>query len=187
MYGRAKRLNLIKNIVVIIASLVGIFFIGKMVVSFLTVDDDNIEFSYMKKYLNGKGFICESLKTSGGTCKNRTDGVYEMFVRYDKGFDYVYNNDSYVIELYHVDGEEKFTFSTGDTAFSGYRNLRYTCTYKDTIINELDKCILENGDEELDNEAYIGFINRTMYEVRKIIVSSKYNVDDLIERYEWNK
>ena len=188
MFGRAKRLNLLKMVGIVIIGIFGVFFLGRIVVNLLMPKDDNIEYAYLKKYLVGKGFKCESLKTSGGTCKNRTDGVYELFVRYDNGFDYVYNNDKYSIELYHAGKKEKFIFTTGDGAFNGYKNLRYTCSYKESIIYELDKCILDKDNNVvLDNKAYIGIINKTMYEVRKIIAASGYNVDDLLDKYEWNK
>lgn len=188
MIGRARRLKLIKIVAVAIIGVLGAFLLAKGIISFLIVKDDNVEFAYLKKYLTGKGFSCESLKTSGGTCKNRTEGVYELFVRYDNGFDYIYNNDKYSIQLYHVGGKEKIVFTTGDNAFAGYKNLKYKCTYKESIIHELDKCVLENDDTvELDNKAYVGIINNTMYEVRKIIAASGYNVDDLLDKYEWNK
>ncbi len=188
MYGRAKRLNFLKWIVIVLVAVLGVFYLGKTVVSLLIKEDDNVEYRYMRDYLVGKGFSCQSLKSSGDSCKIKTDDVYELFIRFDNGFDYIYNNKSYVIELYHVGGKEKFQFSTGDTAFSGYKNLKYTCSYKESIVGELDKCVLETDDTiNLDNEAYIGIINKTMFEVRKILYSSKYDVDDLLNNYKWTK
>ena len=188
MFGRARRLKLIKTIGITIILIVGVLFVGGIVVRLLKPKDDNIEFAYLKNYLVGKGFSCESLKKSGGSCKNRTEDFFELFVRYDKGFEYIYNNEKYVIDLYHVDGSEKFTFSTGEEAFKGYRNLKYNCTYKDSIVGELDKCVLDTDDSiKLDNDAYIGIINNTMYEVRKILASSNYKLKSLIDDYEWKK
>jgi hypothetical protein len=188
MIGRARRLKLIKIIGIAIIGVVGAFLLGRAIISILIVKDDNVEYAYLKKYLKGKGFVCESLKASGGTCKNRTEGVYELFVRYDNGFDYIYNNDKYSIHLYHAGGKEKFAFTTGDDAFKGYKNLKYKCSYKESIVNELDKCVLEEDDTvALDNKAYIGIINNTMFEVRKILAASGYDVDTLIDKYEWKK
>ena len=188
MIGRARRIKIIKIVAISIVGLLGAFLLGRTIVTMLIKKDDNIDFAYLRNYLIGKGFVCESLKTTGGTCKNKSDGVYEMFVRYDNGFDYIYNNDKYSIQLYHAGGNEKFIFTTGDGAFAGYRNLRFNCTYKESIVQELDKCVLDNNDSVvLDNKAYIGVINNTMFELRKILSSSGYNVDDLLNKYEWNK
>ncbi len=188
MYGRARRLELYRNIGIGIVVLLVIILIARGVIVFLNTKDNNIDFYYLKRYLNEMGFSCESLSKSGGACKYTSDNVVERFARYGNGFDYVYKNNNYVIEIYHVGGKEKLSFTTGDGAFKGYKNLEYNCVYKNNILNEVDRCYLVNDElTELDNEAYIGVINNSMYEVSKMVEVSEYNRDDLINKYVWNK
>ena len=188
MYGRARRIGLLKNILIVIVTVVGVILIAKGVISILVSKNNNIEFYQLRRYLIGKGFTCENLKVSGSACKYNSEKVSERFIRYEKGFDYLYNNKSYIVEIYHVDGEDKILFSTGDDSFSNYKNLKYSCTYKDNILNEIDKCILlDDEDVKLDNEAYKGIINKKIYEVNLIIEASGYSKDDLLKKYIWNK
>lgn len=188
MYGRARRIELVKKIVITIVALIGVILIARFVIGLLLKKENNVAFAELKRYLSGKGYACESLKNSGAACKIRSDTVTERFIRYDKGFDYLYNNGSYIVEIYHLDGESKILFNTGDASFADYKNLRYICSFKENILNELDKCVLEDDpDEKLDNEAYIGIINKKIYEVNMIIEASKYNKKDLLENYQWNR
>ncbi len=188
MYGRARRLELIKKITIIVVAVIGVLITARIVIGFLLKKETNVEYYQLKKYLTNKGFACESLITSGGACKYNSDNVTERFIRYDNGFDYLYNNKSYVIEVYHVNGEDKILFNTGENAFANYKNLKYSCTYKESILNEIDKCtLLDDEDVVLDNEAYIGVINQKIYDLNLIIKSSKYDINDLLNNYKWNK
>lgn len=188
MYGRARRIELLKKVVITVVSIVGVLVIASIVIGVLMKKDTNVEFYQLKKYLSSKGFVCESMKSSGSACKYNSDNVKERFIRYEKGFDYLYNNKSYVIEIYHVDGEDKILFNTGENAFDNYKNLKYSCTFKESILNEIEECsLVDDEDVKLDNEAYISVINQKIYDVNLIIEASKYSKADLINKYEWNK
>lgn len=188
MYGRARRIALLKKSIIAVVSILSVFIIARVVIGLLLTKENNVDFYYLKKYLVDKGFTCESMKTSGSVCKYSSEKVKERFVRYENGFDYIYNNKSYVVELYHINGVDKILFNTGDDAFANYKNLNYSCTYKENILNELDKCVLvDDNDVVLDNEAYIGIINKKIYEINMIIEASKYDKEDLLNKYEWNK
>ena len=186
MYGRARRIEFLKKVVITIVSVISILIVAKIVVSILLSTEEGLPFSELKKYLNGKGFVCETLTNSGAVCKYNTEGVTERFIRYEKGFDYLYNNKSYIIEIYHVDGEEKLLFSTGDNSFTNYKNIKYSCSYQENILNEIDECVaIDDSDIKLDNEAYKGIINKKIYEVNMIIEASGYDKEKLLKDYIW--
>ena len=188
MYGRARRIELLKKVVITVVSIVGVLVIASIVIGVLMKKDTNVEFYQLKKYLSSKGFVCESMKSSGSACKYNSDNVKERFIRYEKGFDYLYNNKSYVIEIYHVDGEDRIDFNTGDDSFSNYKNLKYNCSYKGNILTAVDECVLiDDKDVKLDNEAYIGIINKKIYEVNMMIEASGYNKYSLLNKYVWEK
>jgi hypothetical protein len=188
MYGRVRRIELIKRIAIVVVSLIGIVLVAKTIVDLLAPGAKVAEFSLLKRYLNDKGFACEKLTNSGAVCKYNTDNVTESFIRYDKGFAYLYNNSNYVVEIYHVDGEDRIDFSTGDDSFSNYKNLKYNCSYKGNILTAVDECVLiDDKDVKLDNEAYIGIINKKIYEVNMMIEASGYNKYSLLNKYVWEK
>ena len=66
--------------------------------------------------------------------------------------------------------------------------MKYSCTFKESILNEIEECsLVDDEDVKLDNEAYISVINQKIYDVNLIIEASKYSKADLINKYEWNK
>lgn len=188
MYGRVRRIELIQKIAIVIVVLIGIFLVAEVVVSFLITTSNGVPFAELKKYFNGKGFVCENLVNTGAVCKYNTDNVTERFVRYDNGFDYLYNNKSYIVEIYHVDGKDIIQFNTGDESFTNYKNIKYTCTIKGDILSEIDECVsVDDSDIKLDNEAYKGIINKKIYEVSMIIDASGYNREELLKNYSWKR
>ena len=188
MYGRARRLKLINKIVIVFLVLIVVFIVVRLILNIIPKQDDNIDFAYMRNYMISRGFSCEILRASGSACKYNNGDISERFSRFDNGFEYIYNNKKYAINIYHVGGVERITFNTGEGAFTGYKNLDYDCSYKENILNELDKCLLKSDPNiELDNEAYIAVLNKTIKEVNKIIESSKYNKKVLLEEYRWEK
>ncbi len=188
MYGRARRLRLLKIIVISILSVLVVYAIIRVILNIIPKQDDNIDFAYLRKYMVSRGFSCEVLKSSGSACKYIDGDITERFSRFDDGFEYMYNNKKYLINIYHVGGVERILFNTGDGAFIGYKNLDYECTYKENILNELDKCVLKKDPNvELDNTTYIAVIDKTIKEVNKIIESSGYKKDILLSEYRWEK
>ncbi len=188
MYGRARRLDFYKTILIVVVILLVVYAVIRLVINIIPKKDTTEEFYNLKKYMVDSGYVCENLKASGGTCKITKDNLLERFTRYDDGFEYIYNNGKYMINIYHVKNVERFVFTTSDTAFTGYKNKEYSCTYKDNIIGELDTCTLvDNKYAKLDNEAYISVIAKPMVELNKVIMASGYNKDTLINEYKWVK
>lgn len=186
MYGRARRLEAMKRFLLVISIIVVIIVSFVIFYSIFNKKDDNVEYAYLSTYLRAKGFSCELLKYSGATCKLKGDKRTEYFIRYDEGFNYMIMTDSYSIDLYHVDEEEKITFDTTGLALSGYKDKKYICKY-DNVIGQLEDCILEDGTEKLDIGVYIGSIESAMNELGMILKSSGYNVDVLLKEYKWQK
>lgn len=186
MYGRARRLEAMKKFLLAISIVVVIFLSFIIFYSIFNKKDDNVEFAYLAKYLRSKGFSCELLKYSGSTCNLKGENRNEAFIRYDEGFNYLIRTDSYSIDLYHVDGEERITFKTTNLALSEYRGKKYICEY-DNIIGTLEKCVLEGGTDKLDMQVYVGSIESAMNELSMILKSSGYDIDVLLNDYKWQK
>lgn len=189
-FGRARRVEIVEKIVYV---LVGIFAVCLTI--FLvtrTKDvfvDKNVDFAYLKQYLESKGFTCEMLQDSGGSCSFENDYSNYSFVRYNTGFVYILKTDNYRLLVNHVStGTDYITFVTYDTAYYGYKNREYVCTNVDenNILSDISSCETSDG-EVLDLGAYLGVVNMAVSDLNDIIDSSGYSKDSLINDYEWIK
>jgi hypothetical protein len=97
-------------------------------------------------------------------------------------------SSGYLLDIrWSTDSKGDFiTLKTTSDALNGYRNNTYTCTYKENILKEVDKCI-DSDDKELDSQTYISVINKSMYELNGFISSSGYNKEALLKDHEWLK
>lgn len=187
MYGRARRLQVLKIALLVIGIIVTIIVSFTFFMKIFNKKDDNFEFSYLRNYLTSKGYSCELLKYDGSMCKYKSDVTYNSFIRYNTGFEYLIKTDNYTLVLHHVDGVDKFTFRTTVDALPGYRGKEYECTYKDSLIGEFNECKDINDESILDLNAYIGSIENSMKDLSLILKSSGYNVDKLMKDYVWTK
>ena len=188
LYGRARRLELIKKITIVVVIVVvlglGIFFFSKKVVK---TKVNNSKFADLTSYLESFGYRCESLENSGGSCfLTRKDTDY-LFVRSNSGFKYSFRGTSYNIEIIH-DKElgDSIVFRTNREALDKYKSLYYTCSTDNSVIGKLQNCITDDG-RVLDLDVYIGIVEKEIYNLNNILKASKMNMDKLINDYEWEK
>lgn len=187
LYGRARRIELVERIAYIVVGIIAVVLVILLVSQKTDDTDDNINFAYLRRYMEARGFSCELIHRSGGQCVLNNRNTIYSFVRYDDGFEYIVRSQAYVLQIKHILSEEDtITFKTTSDAFSGYRNKNYTCIYKDNILNEIDKC-LDEEDNELNLKSYTGLIEQTIYELNNIVDSSGYNKARLVNNYIWEK
>ena len=188
MYGRARRIAFVKYVAIALVFIfIGYFLFTKVFVEEVFVDH-NQNFEYLKSYFNDKGYICEMIENSGGRCYLDTDTTYNGFIRYDDGFNYVAEANSYRLTINYMPFEtHKIVFKTNSNSLAEYRNKVYYCTCKDdNLLGELDKCVTEHG-EELNVNSYLGIVEKAQNDVNEILTASGYNVEYLLDNYEWQK
>ncbi len=187
LYGRARRIELVEKIAYVIVGIIAVTLVLVLVSRQTVNTDDNINFAYLRKYMEANGYSCEMIHRSGGQCLlSNTNSTYS-FVRYDDGFEYIINTKAYTLNVKHKLSEENsITFKTTSDAFSGYRNKKYTCDYKDSVIGKLEKC-LDEEDNVLELKSYVGLIEQSINELNNIITASGYDKDELINNYIWEK
>lgn len=188
LYGRARRIELVEKIAYIVVGIVAVVLVVFLVSRQTTFQDQNVDFAYLREYMEAKGFVCERIHISGGQCVLSRENSSYIFIRQNDGFEYIINTKSYVLDMKHVLNEEdSISFKTYSDAFSGYRNKNYTCSFQENIIHELGQCIDEDSGSVLDLESYRGVIYQAMNDLNHIIDSSGYNKNELIENYRWQK
>lgn len=185
-FGRQRRVDFIEKIAYVVVGIFSVALIFYLVSKQSENVDHNVNFAYLTTYMQNKGYSCELLFRSGGKCSLRNERYESFFYRYDNGLQLSIKTENYFAKVDHSDGSDKVEFNTYKDAYIGYRNMEYTCTLKDTVISEVDRCVTKNG-VVLDNEAYIGVINDLLHEIELIINSSGYEKDALIYDYEWIK
>lgn len=187
LYGRARRIEFAERIAYIVVGIIAIILVIFLVSKQQANVDRNVNFTYLREYMEAKGFNCEMLQKSGGQCTLNNEVSLYNFIRYENGFEYIVKTKSYALSIKHVLTEEdKITFRTSSEAFSGYKNKKYVCSYKDNVIKELSSCFSEDG-EELDVASYVGVIKQAMSDLNNIIDSSGYDKNELMEAYQWRK
>ena len=185
-FGRQRRVNFAYKIVYVIVAILVICLVIYLVTRKNEYVDRNVDYAFLANYMYSKGYTCELLNRSGGKCILRKGTNEYSFYRFDDGLQYVLRTENYSLNIKHLGGTDVIEFKTFDNAYIGYRNLEYTCTTKDGILSELDKCVTKNG-VELDYKAYIGFINGTFKELDNIMTASGYDKEALVVSYEWVK
>lgn len=187
LYGRARRIEFAEKVAYVVVGIIAVILVVVIISNQKENVDDNVNFAYLRRYMESRGFTCEMIHRVGGQCILRNETSTYSFIRYDDGFEYIIATKSYTFDAKHKLSEpEKLTLKTTSEAFAGYRNKSYTCTYKGSIIGELDKCIDEN-DKELDLNSYKGVVEKAMSELKDIIDSSGYDKKAIISDYQWIK
>ncbi len=186
-YGRARRIELYEKIAYVTIAIVAVAIICFLV--FRDTEDGikNVNFSYMRQYFEGKGYICERIHENGGKCYLKTDLISYDFSRYDDGFEYMVRTDSYYLYMKHsINNKSEISFKTTSEAFAGYRNEEYNCKFKDNVLGPLGECTNSQG-EELNLSSYIGVIEQAQSDIENIIKSSGYSRNKLLEEFIWKK
>ena len=126
LYGRARRLSLIRNIAVIVGCIVAIVLLLKFIFAGTNTQVVVSEFDKLKKYFLDRGYTCELLSVNGAKCTSNSDYIKTTFYRYDGGFEYVSKTDSYSLYITHrLDKEDRIEFVTTSEAFAGYKNQKF--------------------------------------------------------------
>lgn len=188
LYGRFRRIELVKKIGIIILVVLLLFivisFVSKRVVAF---KDNNTNFEYMKDFFKMNGYSCQSIDKSGGNCFKETENSNVIFTRYDEGFYYLVKTESYEIYFRHiVNTYNDITFTTTDKALTGYKNKTYTCYTDDSIVGNLENCVSLSQDK-LDSDTYLGVIKSSIDNLNTIIIKSGYSRDSIVYDYYWKK
>lgn len=188
LYGRARRIELVEKIAYIVVGIIAIVLVVFLVARQTKSQDGNVNFAYLREYLEIKGYMCDRIHLSGGQCVLSNENSNHVFIRRDNGFEYIVSTNSYILGMKHyLDEEDEITFKTYSEAFIGYRNRNYVCSYKKNIIGGLERCVDEDTGEELDLDSYKGVIVQAMNELNNIIDSSGYDKNELLENYIWKK
>lgn len=187
MYGRARRIALVKKIIIVVV----LVFIGYILFTKVFVKenfvDQNQNFAFMKNYFQGKGYICERIDHNAGRCYKETDDTYTGFIRYDDGFNYVDESTSYRLIINYMPNEvNNIVLKTNSNSLEGYKNMVYYCSTKKDLFSEIDKCITEDG-EKLDVQSYIGVVEKAQTDISNIIEASGYDQKALLVDFKWQK
>lgn len=195
LYGRARRIAFVEKVVYWIVGIIAIFLIAFIILNRNEEVDDNVNFAYLREYLEANGYRCEMIHRVGGQCIK--SGVYESenlkfsynynFIRYDDGFEYIHNTRGFILDIRHKSqNDSRISFKTTNNAFAGYKNQTYTCSYTDYVINKIEECTNEAG-EKLDVDSYLSVIEQAIYEINNILDSSGYDKEKLIKDFVWEK
>lgn len=188
MYGRARRIAFAKKCIYIALGFLAVFVVIKLVTKVVNHEDENVNFYYLRKYMEVNGYSCERLDLTGGSCTKRAEVTGYNFIRYDDGFEYQVRTSSYTLTMRLASNDgSKISFKTTTDAIAGYKGKNYTCTYKENILNELDKCTETSDFTELDLGAYRGVIEKAIFDLNEIVDASGYKKDVLVNKFEWIK
>lgn len=186
-YGRARRIEFVERMAYVTVAVVAVVLVILLVSSQSSNADRNMNFAYLRQYMESRGFECSSVHISGGQCTLSNEYSTHNFVRFEDGFEYIAKTDSYLLNIRHrLSEENSITFKTTSEAFIGYKNQEYTCEFVGNVINQLGECKTDLG-EKLDINSYIGVIEQAMKDVNLIIDNSGYYKSELLENYKWIK
>lgn len=188
LYGRARRLALIRTIAIVIVCIVAIVLIIKFIFSGGNTQTIVSEYDKLKNYFLNRGFTCELLSNSGSKCVSNNNGIKTTFYRYESGFEYSVKTESYSLYMVHrLDKEDKIEFVTTSEAFTGYKNQKFTCTYEKNVLGKVEKCEAADETTVLDVKSYLGVIEHAQAEVTNAINASGFSLDSVLINYEWLK
>lgn len=211
LYGRARRIAFVEKVIYWIVGILAIVLIAFLILNKKEEVDRNVNFAYLSEYLEARGYRCEMIYRIGGQCiktgsysnEEEIENIKDEeerekmelinfnysynFIRYDDGFEYIYNSRGFILDIRHKSGDDsRVSFRTTNNAFQGYKNQSYSCEFKNNVISELGDCISTSG-VVLDNETYKSIISQSMVEVNNILDNSGYKKDVLLNNYKWEK
>lgn len=188
LYGRARRIALVRNIAVIVGCLVAIVLLLKFIFAGTNTQVVVSEFDKLKDYFLTRGFTCEMLTLEGSKCVSSNDLGKTTFYKYENGFEYVSKTDSYTLYITHrLDKEDRVEFVTTSEAFSGYKNQKFVCTYDKNVLDKITECEAVSEDIKLDVKSYLGVIEHAQLDITTAVTSSGFSLDNLLINYEWSK
>lgn len=188
LYGRARRIALVRNIAVIAGCLVAIVLLLKFIFAGTNTQVVVSEFDKLKQYFLDRGFTCEMLTLDGSKCTSNTDIGKTTFYKYENGFEYVSKTDSYTLYITHrLDKEDRIEFVTTSEAFAGYKNQKFICTYDKNVLTKVTECEAVAEDIKLDVKSYLGVIEHAQLDITTAVTSSGFSLDNLVINYEWSK
>ena len=187
MYGRARRIEFVERVTYVVVAIIAVILVFVIVGKNSSYNDRNVNFNLLREYLEDRGFRCEMLYRPGGACSLNSEAGLTTFTRYESGFQYIIKTEGYFLDIrYSTDKGDYMTFKTTAYALAGYRNQDYKCYFKDNILGEFDYC--ENDEKvKLDSNAYIGVVEKAMYDLSNMVDNSGYQRDKLLEEHQWVK
>lgn len=187
LYGRARRIAFLEKVIYCAVGIVALILVVLVLANRPEKTDQNVNFAYLRTYLEDRGYVCEVLHRVNGQCKKVGKVSDYTFIRYDDGFEYIVNSKGYILDIRHKSNDEsRISFRTTNDAFAGYKNQTYSCQFKNNVLSELGECSTSAGDK-LDMNSYIGVIEQSIYEVNNMIDSSGYKKDKLVNDFVWEK
>jgi len=187
LYGRARRIEFVERATYIIVGIISVILVFVIVGKKNNLDEKNVNFSYLRQYMETRGYSCEMIYRNGGTCTSYSEAVSSSFMRFDDGFQFVTKGEGYFLDITYSDSRGDYIkLKTTPYALQGYVNKEYKCVYKDDIFNEVDYCEEANG-TKLDSGTYLGVVNKAMFDLRNMMANSGYSKDKLIKNHEWKK
>ena len=186
IYGRAQRIEFFQKVIYFVIAVFAIAIVFIILSNRKESVDDNVNFSYLREYMEANGYSCEMIHQNGGTCTLKSDASTSMFIRQNNGFEFIITSETYNLDIKHIPDDDKITFNTTAKALAGYKSTDYTCTTKGTILDELDKCV-DKDNNELTSNAYISVVEMAIKDLNNFVDSSGYRKDVLLENYEWVK
>ena len=185
-FGRQRRIDFIEKLAYVGVAIFALALVVYMVTRKTDFVETNVDYAYLVNYMQKKGYNCEMLNRSGGSCTLRTKDYEYSFFRYDEGFQYTKTLKNYSLTIKHLDGVDTIEFKTFSGAYLGYKDKVYKCTTKKGVFSEIDKCVTDK-EEVLDFESYTGFINEALYDLSNMVDASGYDKKVLLDNYEWVK
>lgn len=186
LYGRARRIALARTVILIV---LGIALVVFAIATIFGKKEEVVvqkEYAILTEYFTDRHYTCEVLTESGSKCVLYSDSLKKTFYRYDDGFQFIINSDSYTLSIVHRLSEpESITFKTNSKAFVGYRNQTFKCEVDKNVLSKVDKC--SSGDTVLDISSYIGIIEEAQFELTNALLNSGYSADGVIANYEWKQ
>lgn len=188
LYGRARRLALLKAVIVIVSCFAVILLLIRFIFSGTNIEVITDEYEQLKTYFFDRGFSCESLSLDGGKCIYKSATEERIFYRFSSGFEYSVKTNGYKLYIVHrLDKEDKVQFITTSEAFDGYKNQRFICIHEKNVLDEELSCTSEKDGIELDIASYLGVIEHAQAEITNAVNSSGFSLDGLLVNYEWTK
>ena len=184
IYGRAQRIEFFEKVAYFVIAVFAVIIVFVILSNQKGFVDDNVDFAYLKNYMEDNGYSCEMIHQDGGTCTLKGDSSTSMFTRRNDGFDFAIISSAYTLNIKHSNSGDIIKLRTTSSALAGYKD--FTCKTKGNVIDELEQCTDED-DVVLDSNVYIGVIERAIKDINNFIDSSGYDKEILMKEHKWQK
>lgn len=186
LYGRARRIALMRTIIIISLSIGAVLFVISKIFSKEEVAVIHREYAFLTEYFTDRNYNCEVLTESGNKCVLSSESLKKTFYRYDDGFQFVVKTDSYTLSIIHrLSESDNVSFKTNLNAFAGYKNQDFQCEIDKNVLGKIKNCV--SGDIVLDIPSYLGVIEEAQQELTNALLNSGYSADGVLANYEWKE